>query len=136
MKWFQGSSPQITHQTSPVNWPAGLFVEAEDGVWYIIAPGKRVRVFSDRVLNSWSATPLYGTEASLKNHTQLVGPLGFRNGTLIKNIVSGRYYLISENKRRLIANPDIFTNFNLSSDTAIIVSDEEANLHPEGEVLS
>lgn len=125
----------MNHQTTPVNWPMGLFVETEEHVWSI-GEGTKTRVFSDRVLNSWGVTPLYGTEASLANHKETKAVLGFRNGTLIKNIANGCYYLISGNKRRLIASPDVFTNFNLDKDMAIIVSDEEANLHPAGEVLS
>ncbi len=119
---------------APVSYPSGVFVDDGQEYWQIRGD-KKVKVFSERVLESWQVDPLFGNEIALSGHKE-AGVLGFRNGTLIRNIADSKYYLISDNKRRQIVNPDVFKVFNLDSKTALEVSDAEVNLHPEGEVLS
>jgi hypothetical protein len=64
------------------------------------------------------------------------GKLGLREGTLINNVANGKMYLISENKKRQITNPDWLELLNYSEFDCLKVSDEEANLHEDGEDLS
>ena len=64
------------------------------------------------------------------------GVLGFRNGTLVKNIADGRYYLISDNKRRHIVSPDVFDKYGFNIDITMVVAQAEIDIHEEGEVLS
>jgi hypothetical protein len=66
---------------------------------------------------------------------KVVGKLGFRDGTLIKNIADGRMYLVSQNKRRHIKDPDIFDRYGLDRSKVIEVSDAEAEMHELGEDL-
>lgn len=133
MKWFQ-PKPRITPPQQPVAYPSDVVVETESGYWFI--KGKSCfRLFSDRVLDSWQVDTLPGSDASVSKFKN-VGVLGFRNGTLVKNIADGRYYLISENKRRHIVSPDVFEYYGFDMAYAMTVSQAEIDIHEEGEVLS
>jgi hypothetical protein len=66
---------------------------------------------------------------------KLVGKLGFRDGTLIKNIADGKMYLVSQNKLRHIVDPDIFIKYGLDRSNLIEVSEAEVKAHDLGEIL-
>jgi hypothetical protein len=66
---------------------------------------------------------------------KVAGKLGFRDGTLIKNIADGKMYLISQNKKRHIVSPDTFTKYGLDRNQIIEVGEVEANMHELGENL-
>jgi len=66
---------------------------------------------------------------------KLAGKLGFRDGTLIKNIADGRIYLVSQNKLRHIVDPDSFTRYGLDRSNVIEVSETEVSAHDLGEKL-
>jgi len=89
---------------------------------------------SDRAASSWLFTTVNATENALSK-IKLVGKLGFRDGTLIKDISDGRIYLISQNKRRHIVSPDVFDMFGLDRSSIIEVSNTEALMHEQGEDL-
>jgi len=74
------------------------------------------------------------TESALSG-IKLAGKLGFRDGTLIKNIADGKIYLISQNKKRHIVDPDSFDKFGLDRSKIIEVSSFEVNMHELGENL-
>lgn len=120
--------------TKPVDYPSGLLVETERATYYIKGT-RRYRLFSRRVIDSWGLTPVRGSERSVGNLTLSKAPLGFRDGTLIHNIADGRLYLVSESKRRQIVSPDALERFGWSWDDAVMVSDDEANLHEKGAVI-
>ena len=65
----------------------------------------------------------------------MAGKLGFRDGTLIKNIADGKMYLISQNKKRHIVDPDSFIKYGIDRSKVIEVSESEANSHELGENL-
>lgn len=127
-------SKSKSRPTFPVEYPDGVLVESERGVYYIKG-GKRYKLYSPRVVQSWSLKPIVGSEVSLANYKRAAQPLGFRDSTLIHNIADGRLYIISGNKRRQVVSPDVLKQFGWSWDDAIIVSDEEAKLHEQGEVI-
>lgn len=133
--WLQKrkSNPGPSRVEVAVDYPSGLAVSTGEVVYFIKGRSK-FKVFSDRVVESWSFNPVPGSEESLKRFKR-VGTLGFRDGTLIKNFADGKTYLISDNKRRHIENPDIFPKFGLDESRVLVVSQEETNLHDEGEVL-
>jgi hypothetical protein len=54
---------------------------------------------------------------------------------LIKNIADGKLYLISQNKRRHIIDPDTFNKYGLDRSKVIEVSETEVNMHDLGESL-
>ena len=125
---------QKTRIDEPVDYPDGLMVDTGTNVYYLRG-GKRYRVYSPRVLQSWSIQPVLGTEQSLKQIPKSKAPLGFRDGTLIHNIADGKMYLISKNRRRHITSPDVLHRFGWRRRDAITVSDTEANLHVEGDKI-
>jgi hypothetical protein len=119
--------------SQPTNFPSGIAVQT-DKATYWIKDGKRYRLISDRAAKSWCFTTVKATEAALSG-IKLVGKLGFRDGTLIKNIADGKMYLVSQNKLRHIVDPDIFIKYGLDRSNLIEVSDTEVKAHDTGENL-
>lgn len=119
--------------SQPTNFPSGLAVKT-DKATYWIKDGKRYKLISDRAAKSWSFTTVNATEAAL-SRIKLVGKLGFRDGSLIKNIADGKMYLVSQNKLRHIVDPDIFDRYGLDRSNLIEVSEAEIKAHDIGETL-
>lgn len=119
--------------SNPTNFPSGLAVKT-DKATYWIKDGKRYKLISDRAAKSWSFTTVNATEAALSG-IKLMGKLGFRDGSLIKNIADGKMYLVSQNKLRHIVDPDIFDRYGLDRSNLIEVSETEINAHDIGETL-
>jgi hypothetical protein len=119
--------------TNPVLLPSGLAVKTNTGVYWI-KDGKRFKLISDRAAKSWSFPTVFATDQAISG-MKLVGKLGFRDGTLIKNIADGKIYLISQNKRRHIVNPDTFAKYGLNRSNIVEISDSETNMHDLGENL-
>jgi hypothetical protein len=117
----------------PTNFPSGIAVKTDKDTYWI-KDGKRYRLISNRAADSWSFTTVYATENALSGF-KLAGKLGFRDGTLIKNIADGRIYLVSQNKLRHIVDPDSFTRYGLDRSNVIEVSETEVSAHDLGEKL-
>lgn len=124
---------QIPLIVSPTNFPSGIAVKTDKGTYWI-KDNKRYKLVSGRAAESWSFTTVLATESSLTT-IKLVGKLGFRDGTLIKNISDGKMYLVSQNKRRHVASPDVFIQYGLDRSKVIEVSESECEMHEEGEKL-
>lgn len=131
MKLFKNTQTHLI--TSPTNFPSGIAVKT-DKATYWIKDGKKFRLVSDRAERSWSFVTVNATEPALIN-IKSAGVLGFRDGTLIKNIADGKIYLISQNKRRHIIDPDSFTRYGLDRSKVIEVSESETNMHDIGDNL-
>ena len=119
--------------TNPVILPSGLAVKTDSGVYWV-KDGKRFKLISDRAAKSWAFPTVYAIDQAVSG-MKVVGKLGFRDGTLIKNIADGKIYLISQNKRRHIVNPDSFDKYGLDRSNIVEVSDSETNMHDLGENL-
>lgn len=132
MKLFKNTS-NISIVSQPTNFPSGIAVQT-DKATYWIKDSKRYRLISERATKSWSFTTVRATEAALSG-IKLVGKLGFRDGSLIKNIADGKMYLVSQNKLRHIVDPDIFTKYGLDRSNLIEVSEAEVKAHDIGETL-
>lgn len=132
VKLFKNTSSTLTI-SQPTNFPSGLAVKT-DKFTYWIKDGKRYKLISDRAAKSWSFTTVNATEAALSG-IKLVGKLGFRDGSLIKNIADGKMYLVSQNKLRHIVDPDIFDRYGLDRSKLIEVSEAEIKAHDIGENL-
>jgi hypothetical protein len=117
--------------SSPTNFPSGIAVKTDKDTYWI-KDGKRYRLISDRAAKSWSFTTVNATEAALTGF-KLVGKLGFRDGTLIKNVANGKMYLVSQNRLRHIVDPDSFDRYGLDRSKVIEVSDKEISAHDLGE---
>jgi hypothetical protein len=132
MKLFKNTS-SISIVSQPTNFPSGIAVQT-DKATYWIKDGKRYRLISERATKSWSFTTVKATETALSG-IKLVGKLGFRDGSLIKNIADGKMYLVSQNKLRHIVDPDTFTKYGLDRSNLIEVSEAEIKAHDIGETL-
>jgi len=119
--------------SQPTNFPSGIAVKT-DKATYWIKDGKRYKLISDRAANSWLFTTINATESAISD-IKLVGKLGFRDGTLIKNIADGKLYLISQNKKRHIVDPDTFNKYGLDRSQVVEVSAFEISMHELGEDL-
>lgn len=117
----------------PTVFPSGIAVQTEKSVYWI-KDGKRFKLISERAANSWAFTTVKATEKAVAG-MRLAGKLGFRDGTLIKNIADGKMYLVSQNKRRHIVDPDSFDKYGLDRSTVVEVSEIEAAAHDLGESL-
>jgi hypothetical protein len=119
--------------SSPTLIPSGLAVKTDKAIYWV-KDGKRYKLISDRAAKSWSFTTVSATEEAVAG-MKMVGKLGFRDGTLIKNIADGKMYLISQNKKRHIVDPDSFDRYGLNRKSVIEVSEAEANMHTTGDNL-
>jgi hypothetical protein len=123
--------PTINPPVVPTVYPNGVAVHDGQNVYYI-KNGKKYRVVSDRAVLSWGFVPWVGSKVSLSK-MPLAGILGFREGTVIKDISNGKIYLVSNNKKCHITTPDFFTRFGVDRDLVIEVSNKEAEIHKNGE---
>lgn len=129
----QKTNTQNTLIVVSTNFPSGIAVKT-DKATYWIKDGKRFKLISDRAAESWLFTTVLAAESALAG-IKLVGKLGFRDGTLIKNIADGKMYLLSQNKLRHIVTPDSFTKYGLDRSKVIEVSAAEVEAHELGEDL-
>ena len=132
MRLFKNTQ-NISIISQPTNFPSGIAVQT-DKATYWIKDGKRYKLISDRAAKSWCFTTVNATEAAMTG-IKLVGKLGFRDGTLIKNIADGKMYLVSQNKLRHIVDPDVFIKYGLNRSNLIEVSEAEIKAHDIGEIL-
>lgn len=119
--------------TSLTNFPSGIAVKTESATYWI-KDGKRYKLISARAEESWCFTTVNASESALAG-TKLAGKLGFRDGSIIKNIADGRIYLVSQNKLRHIVDPDSFTRYGLDRSKLVEVSETEIAAHDLGEKL-
>jgi len=133
LKSRRKNNTQIILITSPTNFPSGLAVKTETATYWI-KDGKRFKLISERAEKSWAFPTVYAKESALSN-IKIAGKLGFRDGTLIKNIADGKMYLVSQNKRRQIVDPDSFKKYGLDRSNIIEVSESECDMHDLGEDL-
>jgi hypothetical protein len=110
--------------------PNGLSFQVGEQ-YFLVKSGKAMRFFSKRVYQSWGLKPVLVTAESIA-HLKAAGVIGFRDGSLVKNFVDGKIYLVSDNKLRLIKDPDLITLF---GQEVITASEAEIKLHDEGEPL-
>lgn len=124
----------ITPPLVPTQYPSGVAVF--DGTnTYFIKNNKKYRIVSDRALKSWGFNVWYGSPESLSK-TPLGGILGFRDGSVIKDISNGKIYLVVNSMKQHITTPDFFTKFGIDRNFIIEVSAKEAELHKNGEPIS
>lgn len=133
MKMFRKKKTN-TLPTSPVEYPAGVCVRTNAGTYLINKDGKRYKIATNAILNSWNFPLIVTTsEAALTNYPLAVTKLPFRDGTLLNNIADGRIYLVSGGKLRHVVSPTALDR--LGNPTAVIVSDAEIKLMKQGDVI-
>ena len=120
---------QSKHIYSPVV-PSGLIAHTEKGYFYVKGK-KRFKFVSDRARDSWGL-PIVETKEPMMAGFPIDGVLGFRDGTLVKDISDGKIYLISDSKRRHVTDPDVLAWMGTK---VIDVGQKELFVHTEGEKL-
>ena len=127
ISYFKEVPPTIVYSSIV---PSGLIAHTEKGYFYVKGK-KRFKFVSERAMNTWSLPVINIKEQYLAGIT-VMGSLGLRDGTLAKDISDGKIYLISDNKRRHITNPDVLIWMNSS---IIEVSQKDILAHEEGDPL-
>jgi hypothetical protein len=110
-----------------------LIAQTEKG-YFLVKGSKRFRFVSDRARESWNLKVIHTTEYAMKD-VKISGVVGFRDGTLIRDISTHKIYLISDYKKMHITDPDIFKNLGFVYKDVILVSSKEASMHKDGGTL-
>lgn len=114
--------------------PGGLIARTEKG-YFLVKGSKRFRFVSDRARLSWNLRVVDTNELAMKD-VKISGIIGFRDGTLIRDISNHKIYLISDYKKRHVINPDIIKNLGFRNDDILLVSAKETAVHQDGEILN
>jgi len=114
--------------------PSGMIAKTEKGDFYVKGE-KRFKFISDRARDSWRLRIIETSELAM-SHCRLAGVVGFRDGTLIKDISNGKIYLIVDNKKSQIVDPDDLKVLGFAKKDIISVSKKEADFQKEGENLN
>lgn len=120
--------------TEPVEYPSGICVKTEKGAYLIQKDGKRYRIPTKAILDSWNfPLTVDATEAAVSNHPLAVLKVGFRDGSLLNNIADGRMYLVSAGRLRHVVDPEVLNR--LGNPTPVTVSDAEIKMMKQGEPI-
>jgi hypothetical protein len=111
-----------------------MIAHTEKG-YFLIKGSKRFRFISDRARVSWKLNVIETSENSIK-HLKYAGVIGFRDGTLIRDISTYRIYLISDYKKFHVNDPDVLHYLGFKIKNIVLVSAKEAEIHKYGGVLS
>ena len=114
--------------------PGGLIAHTEKGD-YLVKGGKRFRFVSDRARDSWRLKIVNTNELALLD-IKLSGVVGFRDGTLIRDISNNKIYLISDYKKMQIVSPDTLRELGFKTKDIVMVSMKEASIHRDGGQLN
>lgn len=128
---FRRRQPKTSNQyipLTPQDYPAGIAVQTAKGAYLIHKDGKKYRIPSKKILDSWNyPIVVITTELALEKYPTALTKLGYRDGSLLNNIADGKLYLVSGSLLRHITSPDVFTRLGVSKEDAIVVSDAEIN---------
>lgn len=140
MSWFKRTPPQPTTSNTvpnyPVEYPTCIAVRTEKGFYYINRDGKRYRIPSERIADTWRFPFVITTsEVAVSGYPLAVSKLGFRDGSLLNNIADGRIYLVSESKLRHVTSPDVLSRLGVTKEDALLVSDADIKIMKLGEEI-
>lgn len=131
---WKKKTPEIPVANYPVEYPDGVAVF--DGInTYFIKNGKKYKIMSQRAAESWNFNVWHGSDRSLSK-TPMAGIIGFRDGTVIKDISDGKIYLVSSNRKRHITTPDFFAKYGVDRSKVIEVSRKEVDFYKDGEPIA
>jgi hypothetical protein len=112
------------------NYPSGTCIKTESGYYYIKNSTKHP-IRNQRILDSWYFKIVAASDQAVKN--LITGrELGFRDGSLIRDMKTGTIYLISEGKKRNVTTPDFFDIMGFDHDDMIWAAHAEVELHKDG----
>ena len=127
LKAFQKQSPNKVY--NPIV-PSGLIAHTDKGYFYVKG-NKKFKFVSERAMLSW-ALPVIKTNDQFLNKLITAGTLGFRDGTLIKDISDGKIYLVSDSKRRHVISPDVLEWLSVD---IVEAGQKEVLIHEEGDSI-
>jgi len=110
--------------------PSGMIAHTEKGYFYIKGD-KRFKFISDRARISWNLREVTTTESAMSD-VKLSGIIGFRDGSLIRDVSTSKIYLIVDNKKMLVADPDVISDLGFKKHDIVLVSKREADFQKEG----
>jgi hypothetical protein len=111
--------------------PSGLIAKTEKGFYYIKG-NKKFKFVSEKAMTTWSL-PIIETKDPMLSQFITAGVLGFRDGTLIKDVSDGRIYLVSDSKLRHVVEPEVFEWLDVK---VIEAGQKEVSVHEKGEILN
>lgn len=130
---FRKKQTKLALTSGPVEFPNGIAVLV-NGETYFIKNHKCYPFVSTRAKDTWKLVEYPASIESLANFPLAETSIGFRDGTLVRSIDSlDSVWIISDNRRRRIVNPDTLTALNLSVKDAILVSGKELLIHKQGD---
>jgi len=136
-KKSQRNQPRAEVPTGPVEYPAGICLRTEKGIFFLNKDLKRYRIATDRILQSWNFPLIVdSSEAAASTYPIAINKLGFRDGSLLNNIADGKLYLVSAGKLRHIVNPDFLNRIGKTTAEAVVVSDAEIKIMKVGEKIT
>jgi hypothetical protein len=107
-----------------------MVAHTEKGYFYIKGD-KRFKFISDRARISWNLHEVDTTESAMSN-VKLAGIVGFRDGSLIRDVSNNKLYLVVDNKKMLVVDPDDLFSLGFKKHDAILVSKREADFQKDG----
>lgn len=110
--------------------PSGMIAHTEKGYFYIKGD-KRFKFISDRARVSWKLREITTTESAMSD-VKLSGIIGFRDGSLIRDVSNCKTYLIADNKKMLVVDPDDLYALGFKKHEIVLVSKREADFQKEG----
>lgn len=129
---FRSKRPKRSLPDAPVVYPSGVCVYTDRGYYLINKDGKRYRISTGAVLESWRFPLVVETsETALSNYPIAVTKLPFRDGSVLQNIADSRMYVVSGGKLRHIVSPSVLER--LGGTKPVVVSDGEINMMKKGE---
>lgn len=137
--WLRKKTKPIQqyYPVTPQVYPAGTAVVTSEGRYFINKDGKRYRITTDAIWDSWKfPLTVYTSEPALQGYPIALSRLGFRDGSLLNNIADGKLYVVSGGVLRHIVDPLVFTRLGVSQQDAVVVSDAEINIMKQGEAIS
>lgn len=121
-----------TQVTSRSDFPHGTCLRA--GGRYYFVNGKSIKpIKSKQVIESWSFPIVVNVHSSAISSMAVSLPIGFRDGTLIKDINDGKMYLISKRIRRPVVSVDGLEMIGKKRSDAVWASHSDVIIHEVGE---
>lgn len=105
-------------------------------VAYVDEEGVRHDIWSKEILDNNFSHPQVVAKSATEFSAYTVGdPLGFKDGTLVRNTDNKRIFVISNGKKRAFPSKKAFAKYGYSWDNVIKVSSTILSVHPKGRAM-
>lgn len=125
-------APSFKVPDSPVKYPDGMAVVTESGKFYL-KNGRKYKIKSEAAFKSWSFPVVaQSSDAAISKYRPSLRPLGFRDGTVVRDIFNQELYIIAGGLRVRIDTPEALEILNLDDSKVPYASHEDVVFHREG----